>query len=150
MPSEKVAGALSRLGIDVPVSEFGHYGVPGMKWGVRRSSSELAGNEDGGGGGGDTEELEAELDDAEKALMNDLVKQGWKKGVDKDRGLYVSAEHMSGRKITEIMGKQLGRGFGIKPGKHQIFLKRDKKAVERQKTPKKAVENFIEDIYAKK
>ena len=149
MPSEKVAGALSRLGIEVPVSEFGHYGVKGMKWGVRRSDSEIA-DAEGGGGGGDMEELEGELDETEKALMNDLVKQGWKKGVDEENRLYVSAEHMSGKKITEIMGKQLGRGFEMKPGKQQIFLKRDKKAVEWQKTPKKAFENFIEDIFAKK
>lgn len=38
MPSEKVAGALERLGVDVPADSFGHYGVPGMKWGKRKAS----------------------------------------------------------------------------------------------------------------
>jgi hypothetical protein len=38
MPSEKVAGALERLGVDVPADSFGHYGVPGMKWGQRKAS----------------------------------------------------------------------------------------------------------------
>ena len=37
MPSEKVAGALERLGVDVPADSFGHYGVPGMKWGQRKA-----------------------------------------------------------------------------------------------------------------
>ena len=37
MPSEKVAGALERLGVDVPSDSFGHYGVPGMKWGQRKA-----------------------------------------------------------------------------------------------------------------
>lgn len=36
MPSEKVAGALERLGVDVAADSFGHYGVPGMKWGRRK------------------------------------------------------------------------------------------------------------------
>ena len=38
MPSEKVAGALERLGVDAPADSFGHYGVPGMKWGKRKAS----------------------------------------------------------------------------------------------------------------
>ena len=38
MPSEKVAGALERLGIDVPADSFNHYGVRGMKWGRRKGS----------------------------------------------------------------------------------------------------------------
>ncbi len=38
MPSEKVAGALERLGVDVPTDSFGHYGVQGMKWGKRKAS----------------------------------------------------------------------------------------------------------------
>ena len=39
MPSEKVAGALERLGVDVPADSFNHYGVPGMKWGQRKAQS---------------------------------------------------------------------------------------------------------------
>lgn len=38
MPSEKVAGALERLGVDVPAEDLAHYGVPGMKWGQRKAS----------------------------------------------------------------------------------------------------------------
>lgn len=37
MSSEKVAGVLDRLGVEVPVDEFAHYGVPGMKWGQRKA-----------------------------------------------------------------------------------------------------------------
>lgn len=39
MPSEKVIDALDRLGIEVSSEEFGHYGVPGMRWGKRKSYS---------------------------------------------------------------------------------------------------------------
>ncbi len=38
MPSEKVAGVLERLGVDVPAESLSHYGVPGMKWGQRKAS----------------------------------------------------------------------------------------------------------------
>lgn len=39
MPSEKVAGALERLGVDVPADSFNHYGVPGMKWGQHKAQN---------------------------------------------------------------------------------------------------------------
>lgn len=150
MPSAKVAALLAAKGIKVENDEFAHYGVPGMKWGVRRADTNGDGLVDGGagGGGGEAEELIEELDEAEKSLLDALKKKGWKQGVDED-GLYTQAKNMSGDGITNIMGKQLGRGFKVTPGQNKIYLKRSKEAVDFQKTPKKAISNFLEDTFGK-
>lgn len=132
------------------VSIVKHAGVKGMKWGIRRSDTDGDGKVDGesGGGGGDEEELVEELDGAEKALMDKLKKDGWKRGSD-ESGLYMSAKHMSGDPIINEMGKQLGRGFTIQPGSHKIYLKRSKESKDWQLTPKKAFQNFVEDLTGK-
>lgn len=49
-----------------------HFGVKGMKWGVKRSEEELAGAEGGEGGGGGGGEEEEEDEEEDESLLDEL------------------------------------------------------------------------------
>lgn len=64
---------MSKHMLDGEVEEIlQHYGIKGMKWGVRRTDQQLAEAEGGGGGGGDEEEEDESLLDEISDTVSDV------------------------------------------------------------------------------
>lgn len=77
-----------------------HYGISGMKWGVRRTEEQIASAEDGGSGGGDVEDDESLLDE-----MGDKIGDMLKSLESKMGGIKDSIKKKGFNLLSGIFGK---------------------------------------------
>jgi hypothetical protein len=122
-----------------------HYGIKGMKWGVKRSDEEIAAaNAEGGaGGGGEPEEDEDFLDKVDDVLdafgekMSDIGESLKKKGSDLLKSIFGEAKKTSttttfinGQDTRELKAKQQKRK--LTKGSYEWYEERLKKETPKQ------------------